>query len=1061
MRRTCERLQSALTVIPDPPQNKEPKMGLLIVQIGDIHIHKKTDKILGRCSQLANCIANECDEATSDLLFLFTGDYTQTGAAEEFGIAQEFIFALTEQVTEKTTLVPKVVTIPGNHDLDLDGDQMARDKLLSQLTTTEIESADFQSQVIKPLSNYWAFSNAVHQGVNVDWQQQSFVHRVQIDFKDRPVVLQLLNSAWMSQRKERANSLLFPMNLLSNVAQTQDLNPYVITVIHHPFNWYRQPDAMTQLRSQLELTSDLIVTGHEHGNDRYGKVRDKGLFSVDMLEGGVLQEYSNQELSTFNVLKFDFLNDQFSLHRFQFADGVYSALDDGSNEPIPVNRANQRALLTPTESFAGFLKATNLPISNDSSRLLSHQDIFTYPDLRERNDVDPEKPWRGIKGKDASVHIRNGEHCLVASDTMGGKTSLGKQLCLDSIAENRIAVFLKCNELCRFDTAETVRKWLKKQIEDQYGKTSYDRIVQNGFENTFAFVDDLHRLNGIRNHAQNLLEQICRIFGTVCVSVDTDYLMEESRRACKGSQIVANLRKLQICEFGYMKIEDLTRRWLMISTPDNADDKAVRKTCSVIERVLRINAIAHHPWVLIVLLQEATSSTELAAKNGSYGFLYQAVITCALAKSNVSLDIKGKYTYLSELAFNMYSSKVAALDLQQMKTFHGDHYKKFRITIDYDETISDFDTVGILRSSEGQVSFRDKYSYWFFVSWYLSENIHDQDQRAIVERLCNELHHEDSANILVFLSHFSNHPSIIASILGKARTLLGEYKPAELNTGSDLKVLDLVGVEELKLLLPTTSPEENRRRMLEEKDEHFASQEPTSKDGRNVVPIAPEPPDDEFQKTITVLRASLKAIDILGQVLRNGVGGITFERKLEIVCEIYLLARRFNGFVISDLPKDIPRWSEALNERFHEQHAGDSIAQRLGRITSHIVGSLSFLSYALARRVSHALAHEKLEEVFDETLKNDSSFPARMFDLSSRLDLLNGVPVNRAGDLYDDLRGNVIGRNIVRALVGNYLYLYRIDYKDHQSICQRLGIDYADEKDKLRPAKKKFRRITD
>ncbi len=114
----------------------------------------------------------------------------------------------------------------------------------------------------------------------------------------------------------------------------------------------------------------------------------------------------------------------------------------------------------------------------------------------------------------------------------------------------------------------------------------------------------------------------------------------------------------------------------------------------------------------------------------------------------------------------------------------------------------------------------------------------------------------------------------------------------------------------------------------------------------------------------------------------------------------------------------------------------------------------------LARRVSHALAHEKLEEVFNEALANDTSFPARLFDLSSRLDLLNGVPVNKAGDLYDDMKGNVIGRNAVRALVANYIYLYRIDYKDHQAICRRLGIEYADEKVKLDPSQKKLRQST-
>jgi hypothetical protein len=479
----------------------------------------------------------------------------------------------------------------------------------------------------------------------------------------------------------------------------------------------------------------------------------------------------------------------------------------------------------------------------------------------------------------------------------------------------------------------------------------------------------------------------------------------------------------------------------------------------MIERVLRINAMAHYPWVVIVLLQEATSDTELAAKNGSYGFLYQAIVTSALAKSKVQLDIKSKYTYLSELAFAMYSQRVGTFDQSQWTAFNKYHHDKFRIPIDYSGLSTDLQQVGILRGTAGQLSFRDKYSYWFFVSWYLSQHIYEPDVFNVVGRLCDELHHEDSKNILVFLSHFSDHPGVIDSILAKARGMLSTYAPAELDVKSDLAVLRLVNADELRLRLPATDPEQNRRKLLEMRDEQLANRDPKETDGREVSPAAPEPPMDEFHRLLAEIRAAMRAVDILGQILRNGVGGILFTRKREIVGEVYALARRLNGLCIHRLPEDIERWTSALNERFQEQYVADTIADRMQRITSHIVGSLSFLTYALARRVSHALAHEKLEEVFDDVLKSNQNFPSRMFDLSCRLDLISGIPVNRAGDLFDALDGNVVGRNVVRALVGNYLYLHRVDFREHQQVCKRLGIDYGEEKDKLNVEVKKLRHV--
>ena len=83
-----------------------------------------------------------------------------------------------------------------------------------------------------------------------------------------------------------------------------------------------------------------------------------------------------------------------------------------------------------------------------------------------------EKQWLRVKGRLVSRELREGPNSLIASDAMGGKTSLLKQLCLDAIAENCVAIFLTCEESSKVDDPKAIKKWIKASVEDQYGKTS-------------------------------------------------------------------------------------------------------------------------------------------------------------------------------------------------------------------------------------------------------------------------------------------------------------------------------------------------------------------------------------------------------------------------------------------------------------------------------------------------------------------------------------------------------------------------------------------------------------
>lgn len=232
-------------------------MSVLIVQLGDIHVLSKEDPIFERVSQISSCIASLATPSTDGLLFLLTGDYVQKGSEPEYDLAKNLVDEIVQKVESSVGLSSTVVTLPGNHDLDLAENQSARERLIDGFTLQDFAESSIVEGIAKPLSNYWAFAKSVEKGVENSWQPNQFFRREQLKFGKHAIQLQLINSAWMSKREEHTNSLLFPVEEIVGV--DLDLNSLFLTVIHHPLNWFKMPEVKRDLQTRIETTSDLVI----------------------------------------------------------------------------------------------------------------------------------------------------------------------------------------------------------------------------------------------------------------------------------------------------------------------------------------------------------------------------------------------------------------------------------------------------------------------------------------------------------------------------------------------------------------------------------------------------------------------------------------------------------------------------------------------------------------------------------------------------------------------------------------------------------------------------------
>ena len=88
------------------------------------------------------------------------------------------------------------------------------------------------------------------------------------------------NTAWMSRKIEHEGTLLFPPRLLaSDGVGEEEGASLTISLLHHRDNWLEASHARL-LRDHIDISSDIVLTGHEHVSSVYKKTKPDGAGSA-------------------------------------------------------------------------------------------------------------------------------------------------------------------------------------------------------------------------------------------------------------------------------------------------------------------------------------------------------------------------------------------------------------------------------------------------------------------------------------------------------------------------------------------------------------------------------------------------------------------------------------------------------------------------------------------------------------------------------------------------------------------------------------------------------------
>src|SRR5262245_36668130 len=216
-------------------------MKIALIHLSDIHLKEQPEAnpILRRAEAIAKAVASVSFGVNYGLIVV-SGGTAFSGKEGEYRHGAQLLESLRSTLAAHFTGAQiELMTVAGNHDCDFCLANSVREILISSLRPEKIDDAVI-TQLVHPQQHYQAFARGfhTHSQASPESSLHSLYRSSSISLADKTILFHLLNSAWISQLREKPGTLYFPVGLIKDRIAEAPHADLVVSVIHHPFNWF-------------------------------------------------------------------------------------------------------------------------------------------------------------------------------------------------------------------------------------------------------------------------------------------------------------------------------------------------------------------------------------------------------------------------------------------------------------------------------------------------------------------------------------------------------------------------------------------------------------------------------------------------------------------------------------------------------------------------------------------------------------------------------------------------------------------------------------------------------
>lgn len=554
-------------------------------------------------------------------------------------------------------------------------------------------------------------------------------------------------------------------------------------------------------------------------------------------------------------------------------------------------------------------------------------------------------------------------------------------------------------------------------------------------------VDDIDEAQ-VNTEGKNKFLRIARnLCDMVIVSADAAFSFEELAYHGETENPLLSFKHLVLNQFGHLQRHKLIERWLSLGqeyqmSEEELSDK-LRKMTHSVDTVIQERMLPSHPMVVLMAIEIVEASIPPDLNLGWYGYVYEYVITRALATSLRGISPDMKCRYLSEVAYYLFARGMSDAGDKDLAELTSQYHQTYQIKLNHQSLIKGLVSARFLVERNGRIGFRYPNVYYYFVARYLRDNLQDSQRRAavrkIVRRLCQDVYRTDSYIIVQFLTYLSPDPFVRSEMLRNSRELYKEEPPCDLVSDSRFIIRAAGQLPELEMELEVGSQKEKRERRLAEIDKsEVRAQEVNSTEADEEMA-----PDHDLCELVV----SIRTIQLLGQTLRNFGGSLRGPVKVELTEECYMLGLRIIGCLLVPLKEELPEHVEIVKGWMKEADEGieDDLELDMKARQFVLMASIVFTA-GIVKTIAFSAGSEILQEIYDEVLRRQPTASVRLIDVAIKLEHFKHFPEAEVLDLHQRLEKELLPWAILRFLVYDRLNLYYCDHATRQRICARLRI---------------------
>ena len=677
--------------------------------------------------------------------------------------------------------------------------------------------------------------------------------------------------------------------------------------------------------------------------------------------------------------------------------------------------------ISPTEYIFKWLNDTEITLTHRNVTKISLDQIFITPDLEIKNETrkDDLKSYY-----DANDILTRWDEILIVAEEQQGKTSLLKYYYKDELINGFLPLYIDGNEIKK----SNVQELISEQLIKQYTNLNYEDYIASN--KGVILLDNVDKIGLNPKFRDIFLNTLNETFKRKIYTSRIAYLL-----IINEISSLINFKKAEVLGLGHKKREKKKKKWVSLGIEETIQESELYLRCDDLKErvntVVKRNIVPSKPIYILMILQMFEAHKNLNLELSSHGHCYQQLIYQSFENAKINEREYDKYlNVLTELAWAIFT-KEKDLNASELDDFF-DFYQEEFLKIDKDVILQKLKNHSILIKNDLATGFKYPYIYYFFVGKKIAESFsEEEDSKLKVDFLLENMHREDFANILIFITHHTKDAWVLEKIKEIMQSLFESVEEASLEK-SQLKFMDEFIKQIPELII-------EQRSVQSERDKHNESLDLAERSNSGNIDDFEKDSGELSKDILANINKTFKGMEISGQIIRNRHASLK-RKSLHDLAEYSIKSGlRFLQFfiTISDMAK-----KEIIQLISLQLAENPSLSNQ--EIKKYAENMYTFLTYnvmqGVIRKISASIGSKEALEVYDK-IKSENETPALiLLNQCIRLHFNKKVDVSELSDTVEKLKSNPVCFRILKELVVQHIYMFPTDYKEKQQLSALLEL---------------------